>query len=362
MGHLRERKDSQGRTRYQMLVEIWKGGRKFYKSKTFNTKREANAWESKIRHEITAGMTTAESLKNHKLSDVIKKYLAEVLPSKPQNARNVTQHLSWWDKQIGGSNLSDILPSTIAEYRDKLLNEPTTFGKKRAPATVVRYLCSLSSVFETAIREWHWIEKNPVRLIRKPTVFNLRTRFLTEEECPRLLTACKESRNPYLFAVVAIALGSGMRRGEILGLKWKDVDFDKKLITLERTKNGSVRYVPMVGIVYDTLKGMFQKETIFDTSFLIFPSINPGKLLEIRTAWEHALKRAGIKDLRLHDLRHTCASFLAMSGASQRDIAEILGHRDLKMTHRYSHLSCQHLTDALERATERFMSNAQIDT
>lgn len=359
MAHIRIRKDKNGRVRYQILVEVWHGGRKYYKSKTCDTKRKALEWEGKIKHEIRSGIVTPESLKNRKLSEAIEKFINQVLPQKPKNSRNVHQHLNWWDDHIGQLGLSDITPSVIVECRDRLLKEPTALGKERAPATVVRYLSSLSSVFETAIREWHWVEKNPIRLIRKPTVSNARTRFLSEEECQRLLKATKESKNVYLYPVVAIALGSGMRRGEILNLRWQDIDFNKRLIFLGKTKNGSSRYVPMVGLVHKILLELYEKEKIIDSSFFIFPSINPGKQLEIRTAWEYALKRAEIKNLRFHDLRHSCASFLALSGSSQRDIAEILGHKDLKMTFRYSHLTNQHLAEALERASDRFITSVE---
>ena len=210
-------------------------------------------------------------------------------------------------------------------------------------------------MFEAAIKEWHWIEKNPVRMIRKPSISNSETRFLSEDECQRLLTACRESRNPYLYAIVMIAVSTGMRRGEILKLCWEDIDFDKRVITLKKTKNGTVRYVPMTESVYQIFKNCYAVETIFDPSFQVFPSLNPERYIDIRTAWEFALKRAQIVNFKFHALRHSCASFLAMSGASQRDIAEILGHKDLRMTLRYSHLTQQHLMDRLEQASEQFI-------
>lgn len=355
LGHIRERTDKKGRTRYQMIVEVWKDGRKFYKSKTCNTEKEAKAWGNKTRYEIDRGLVTQESLKSRKLSDAIEKYLAHVLPVKPRNSRNVEQHLKWWDEQLGNRQLTDVTAKEIAECRDRLLKEPTHQNKNRAPATVVRYLSSLSSLFETAIKEWHWIEKNPVKLIRKPTVSNARTRFLTEEECKKLLACCKESRNPYLYSIVVIALSTGMRRGEILGMRWQDVDFEKKLVVLPKTKNGSIRYVPIVGIAHQVLRTLADEETILDPSHHVFPSLNLERYLDIRTAWLFALKRAGITNFNFHDLRHSCASFLAMSGATQRDIAEILGHRDLRMTHRYSHLTQSHIAETLERAAEKFI-------
>jgi integrase len=361
MGHIRKRENKAGQTRYQMLVEVWRGGRKYFKSKTFNSEREARQWEKKIRYQIESGVISKESLRNRKLSDAIDKYVSEVLPHKPKNAKNVIQHLNWWKNQIGNTQLVDTIPSIIGECRDLLFKEPGKHRKQRAPATVVRYLSSLSAVFEAAIKEWHWTEKNPVRLIRKPSVSNARSRFLSEEESKKLMTACQESRNSFLYTIVVLALGTGMRKGEILKLKWENVDFEKKLIALKETKNGSNRYIPMVGFVHKALQKYAEEElalnqTHITPSYYLFPSLNPNRYMDIRTAWSFALKKACLSGVRFHDLRHSCASFLAMSGASQRDIAEILGHRDLRTTYRYSHLTQAHLAEALERANKKFIS------
>ena len=355
LGHVRKRQGKDGRNRYQMIVEVWKGGKKFYKAKTFATEKEAKSWGNKMRYEIETGHITKETLKNRKLSDAIEKYTIDVLPQKPKNARNVEQHLRWWNKQLGHLQLTEVTPGLVAECRDKLLKEPTQHNKTRAPATVVRYICSLSSVFETAIKEWHWIEKNPVRNIRKPTVSNARIRFLTKDECEKLLKCCKESRNPYLYPIVVLALSTGMRRGEILNLRYQDLDFNNKLITLRKTKNGSIGYVPMVANSFKILKTIFDSEKVIDLEHHLFPGLNLNRYLDIRTAWLFALKRAGIEGFTFHSLRHSCASFLAMSGATSREIAQILNQKDVRMADRYSHLTRGHTAEVLERATEKFM-------
>jgi integrase len=354
MGHIRERKDKKGRTRYQMLVEVWLGGRKFFKSKTCNSEKEAKNWEKKIRYEIESGIVTHESLKNRKLSEAIDKYITQQLTHK-KNAVNVIQHLTWWNKQLGNINLFNILPSMIGECRDLLLSQVGKHGRKLAPATVVKYLCSLSSVFEAAIKDWHWIEKNPIKLIRKPKISNARERSLNREECLRLLDCCKESKNTFLHLIVLLALSTGMRKGELLNLQFKDICWERKSITLHKTKNGKIRHIPLTEKAYSALLDYAKTETIVDPSFHLFPSLNPNKYMDIRTAWYFSLKKAGIKNLTFHDLRHSCGSFLAMSGASARDICEILGHSDIRMTQRYTHLSQPHLAEALERASEKFI-------
>lgn len=338
-----------------MLVEVIRGGKKHFKSKTFSSSQEAKNWEKKMLYEIDMGILTPENLKKRYFHEVIDRYIKLILPNYKRNYRNVLQHLNWWKRQLGNYLLNEVSPPLVANCRDILLNEPNLKGKKRAPATVVRYLASLSIVFEAAIKEWHWIEKNPVRLIKKPVINNARQRFLSEEECKSLLENCEKSSNSFLYPIVVLALFTGMRRREILNLTWEDIDFEKNTIRLRYTKNGSTRYVPMPRIVSATTKKLFESETIIDKGFYLFSGINPDKEIDIRSAWRHCIKRADLSGLRFHDLRHSCASFLAMSGANQRDIAEILGHKDIRMTHRYSHLTQKHLAEALEKAESRML-------
>jgi integrase len=113
--------------------------------------------------------------------------------------------------------------------------------------------------------------------------------------------------------------------------------------------------VRIISLSHQILRDLFESEPTIEPSFHIFPSLNLNRYLDIRTAWLFALKRANISDFTFHSLRHSCASFLAMTGASQRDIAEILGHKDLRMTYRYSHLSQDHLAEKLEKASEKFI-------
>lgn len=350
VGQIRERTDRNGNPRFQMIIDVTKRGQQFFKTRTFDTKKEAILWGRQTRYEIDKGLVTKELLKNRKLSDAIERYISEILPGKPKNARNVIQHLNWWKKQIGHHQLTEIPPHLIKECCGKLENEPTHQNKKRAPATIHRYIASLSSVFEAAIKDWNWIEKNPVKLIRKPSVSNARQRYLSEDECEKLLTSCLESRNPYLYSVVTLALGTGMRRGELLGLRWEDVDFKNRVITLKKTKNGSIRCIPLVEMIFNILKTLHDSEIIIDSTHQIFPSLNLERYLDIRTAWLFALKRADIKDFKFHDLRHSCASFLIATGSHMREVMEILGHKDMRSTIRYTHLTYQKLAESLQKA------------
>ena len=178
-----------------------------------------------------------------------------------------------------------------------------------------------------------------------------RTRFLTEDEITRLLKACAQSRNRYLPAIVTLAINTGMRKSEILGLTWERVELDKDLgfnarITLYDTKNGEPRGVPLNKAAIAALTALEPDSE--KRAGRVFVRKNGEEWGQIRTAFEKAIERAGLSDFRFHDLRHTAASHLAMRGRPLKEIQEVLGHKSFSMTLRYAHLSPMHLRTAVE--------------
>ena len=213
----------------------------------------------------------------------------------------------------------------------------------------------LSHACTVAVKEWQWMAVNPLVQISKPREAQGRTRFLSDEEKERLLATCRSSESMHLYPVVVLALSSGMRRGEILGLKWENIDLKNRRITLVQTKNGERRVVPLVGKANELVRDLFLKMEPEGYDF-VFPSPgNPTQSICIRTAWGTALKRARIKNFRFHDLRHSTASYLAMNGASLIEIAGILGHKTLQMVKRYSHLSEDHKAAVLEKMNRKWL-------
>jgi integrase len=198
-----------------------------------------------------------------------------------------------------------------------------------------------------AVTEWGWLDDSPMRKVTKPKEPRGRVRFLSDQERHQLLEACQASRNPYLHTIVVLALATGARRGELLGLRWPDVDLKRATLTFQETKNGERRAVPLTGQAL-TLMQQYAKVRRLNT-VLVFPDATGKKPGGIREAFEGAVKRAGIVDFRFHDLRHTAASYLAMSGASLAEIAEVLGHKTLAMVKRYAHLSEAHTRGVVER-------------
>jgi integrase len=167
------------------------------------------------------------------------------------------------------------------------------------------------------------------------------------------LDACKKSRNVFLHPIVVLALSTGMRKGEILGLRWKDVYFNSKRIIIQETKNGERRAVPLVGSALRLIKKLKVNCVGSLEDFIFHSPDSRARRCSIRTAWENAIKRAEIENFRFHDLRHSTASYLAMNGASLLEIADILGHKTLQMVKRYSHLSEDHKATVLEKMNKK---------
>lgn len=144
-----------------------------------------------------------------------------------------------------------------------------------------------------------------------------------------------------------------------MNLKWSDIDLARGSILLQTTKNGERRFVPLVGIALDLLKSRHANQSI---NLLVFPAPHsPSKPIDIRSAWETALEKAGISNFRFHDLRHTAASYLAMNQASLIEIGTLLGHKTVQMTKRYAHLSNTHIQSLSTALNNRIFSDFEVE-
>lgn len=187
----------------------------------------------------------------------------------------------------------------------------------------------------------------PFRRVSRPREPRGRVRFLSDEERDRLLAACRDSQNPHLYTIVVLALATGARKGELLGLRWLDVSLAQSRVTFHDTKNRDTRSVSLSGPALALLRD-HTKVRRLDTD-LVFPRQDGLRAIEIKKAWENVVRRADLDNFRFHDLRHSAASYLAMSGASLAEIAEVLGHRSLSMVQRYAHLSEAHTARVVAR-------------
>jgi integrase len=202
-----------------------------------------------------------------------------------------------------------------------------------------------------SVKEWGWSHENPVLKVTRLKEPRGRVRFLSDEERAALLIACKNSGSEYLYTAVVLALSTGARKMEILGLKWQGVDLTRRTITLHETKNGERRVLALESKALELMMQHAKIRTLHCA--FVFPGKFLDKPIDLTTPWKSALQRAGIKDFRFHDLRHSAASYLAMNGASLAEIAEILGHKTLSMVKRYSHLSDLHTSQVVARMNEK---------
>jgi integrase len=205
------------------------------------------------------------------------------------------------------------------------------------PATVNKELNCLKAMLNKAVA-WGYLQIQPLRGMKGLKEPPGRLRYLSPEEKVQLLDACTSPS--YLAPIVEIAMHTGMRRSEILALRWADIDLRRRAITLTHTKNNERRAIPVNASVGETLKHLPRH---LDTDML-FPHVN-GPM--VTRSFGRACRKAKLQNLRFHDLRHTFASYLAMGGFNLRTIQQLLGHRDLRMTSRYAHLSADHLQQAV---------------
>lgn len=345
MAYIEKRLHPSGSLVYRARIRV-KGSPNI--SETFPSRKLAKEWAARMEAEIRAGRYFQKEERHEKtFGEFIDRYIEKELPKNPKSLPKLKLQLTWWKRQLQDYFLCHIAPSMIAELKEKLLSEKTPRGGLRSPSTANRYLAALSKSFTVGIREWGWLKENPVQRVTKFKEGKARDRFLTKEEIARLLAVCKESKSSHLYAVVLFALSCGARKGEILGLKWQDLNFERATATFKATKNGELRTVPLSPQILECLRSERPKRVVL--SEYVFPS-HDGKLpADIRTAWENAIEEAGLKDICFHILRHTCASHLTMSGASTLEIAAILGHKTLAMVKRYSHLSITATAKALHR-------------
>lgn len=250
-----------------------------------------------------------------------------------------------------GQYLQDITPLMIEKFKAARMKELkktlTPDGKARGlkPATVNRNLQCLKSIFNKAIAWGKFSGRNPVQQVKLFKENNKRVRFLEKEEIVKLLANC----NKHLRPIVVIALNTGMRRGELLGLKWRDIDIKRGVITLWNTKNGEKREVP----INEQVKTALIRTRKNPGSEYVFCNQDGTPFTQNRKSFCTALRKSGIKDFKFHDLRHSFASHLVMAGVDLNTVREILGHKSLQMTLRYSHLSPDHKKRAVDILSKR---------
>jgi integrase len=265
---------------------------------------------------------------------------------------NQLNRAAYWLKEFRDTPIKAIKTKHIRKAIEKLSKRNTlkTDGsgdrsdKPLSSNTVIRYKVVLSAIFKFAIKK-DYLTDNPVNGIDVQAASNIINRYLTEDELSNLMRVCKRSSWEKLHLLVLMAITTGMRKSELTGLRWSDIDFKKNLAKLDDTKNGEPRLNPIPAPAMAELLNFREVG-----NGLIFHSpTKPDTAFDFTKRWKAALKEAGIENFRFHDLRHTAASYLVMGGATLYEAAEILGHKSTETTKRYAHLSTDHKAKVAER-------------
>lgn len=275
--------------------------------------------------------------------------------------RSKTYIIKGLKKEFSGKVLSQISYHDLISFQTKLRSTRGAKGGILTVATVNRYMACLRHIFALAV-EWGKLEHNPFDKGRSLQLRenNKRERFLTEDEIQRLLAECPTAHERFqgkfvngtqaihLKDFIIISINTGMRKGEVLSLKWDQIRGN--LIYLRETKTDMARQIPINDDLAECLRSIRTRKMKqgIDSKFVICDE-KGRRIKDIRTSFNSALKRAGIMNFRPHDLRHTFASHFLMRTRDMKSLQEILGHTEMKTTMRYSHLLEGHKQDCMNQ-------------
>ena len=351
MAQIREVKNKKGIS-YKVVVRK-KGYKPEYK--TFSRKTEAKDWALDVESQMKNG-TWGNSIEGEigtiqTVKDLIDYFEENVAPQKYSKAYQYKVMYNWWRDKIGNVKLSELDSPLLIYCMNLLSSEPPDKPYKKheykSNSTVRKYLFALSAVLRYGKRSLKVINRNPMSDVDKPKKKKGVPRFLSDDEKKLLLNACKEySEQLHLFVILAIF--SGGRYNEIRTLKVESIDFENNMLLFTETKNGESRGVPIYDRIMTMVSNYLEKNNI--KSGYIFLN-KRGKLAYLKGAFEAVVKKTGIKDFRLHDCRHTYASYLAQNGAELLEIANLMGHKNLNQVQIYAHLTQKHTAKVVRKMT-----------
>jgi len=320
----------------------------------FPTKSKAREHYQKCKHEQAEQRFNPERYQRGRyelLRDTIDRFL---MGNTKKNQKNDDIYATWWKTHYGNLPLNQITPLLLEEAMGQLEEKgysrrkgSTEKKKSYAPQTVLHYMKFLRHLLNLAIRDGK-LERNPFAQVTLPKVSQGRTRFLSPEEEEQLLKTLGAVYAPW----ARVAILTGMRKSEQLTLRWQDVDLEQGLVTLPSTKSGGVQYVHL----NEEAKTILRSFQSWQYSPWVFPSKNPASHINVRNfygrIYSPSVKRANLKGVTWHTLRHTFASRLAMNGQTEGTIATLLRHSTTLLVRRYAHLSPTHLQKAVEGISE----------
>ena len=314
-------------------------GKVIYESSGSDKFRDAEALLIQRRQAIKEGkQPEIRKITNHTFNELTEKYLSWI-NGRQKSARVKSYIISQLVNTFGSLPLRRFNTVIVEQLQTDLMGR----GLKNSSCNKV--LNILKHMFTKAV-EWDMVESEVLKRVRKVKLLqdnSKRLRYLSKEECQALINSC----DPHLKPVVITALNTGMRRGEILNLKWDQVDLRHGFILLDVTKNGERREIP----INKTLEALFLDKSLIrrlDVPYVFYDPVTGKPYQNVKRSFKTALRKAKIRDFHFHDLRHTFASHLVMSGVDITTVKELLGHKTLTMTLRYSHLAPSHKVKAVD--------------
>jgi integrase len=359
---IRERLDKHGKPRFHVQVRIAGFPAR---TNSFKTERLAKRWATTIEAEMIEGRAFRNvEARRRSFADAIDRYVKEIVPAK-RDARTRLIRLRWWRDKLGRLKLAEVSPAAIIEARSKLARDPFTRSKphskrsivkegeqrtfNRSSATLDRYHAAGSHVFSVARREWQWVQHNPFESVGRLGEARNRVRFLSEEERERLLT--ETAKAPQLHTLVVLALATAARAGELVNLRWSDVDLRAGRLLLRVTKNAQERTAWVTGEALRLLKEHGKVRRLDDDR--VFTS-EKGRLYRHAKPFEAACEAAKVEDISFHGLRHSAATYLAREGATEQQLKAIGGWKS-GVVSKYVHLAAEDAKDVLQRMNERIL-------
>jgi len=308
----------------------------------------------------TAANDQSSAVRSHTLADLIDAYMAAYAGADGA----IGSRLAYWRDTLGARAAAEIVPDDIADALSHLAEQRgrTFMGRDKetgtaryklrsrpiAETTGNRYLTSLGSVYKWARRR-RLLPRgfvSPTRGVERAPANNTRVRYLDVAERERLLAVCRVAPWGRLYLLVLMAITTGARRGELLALRWRDLDLERHTASVATSKNGEPRTLVLTSTVLAEIERIRSRRP---DDFVFASDRRPGRAMRIEGAFRKACALARIENFRFHDTRHTCASYLAQHGASLLEIADTLGHRQLAMVRRYAHLSIESRARLAER-------------
>jgi integrase len=309
-------------------------GRMHYESSNSDKFRNAETLLHKRKTDIKAGkQVEIKKIGNHSFEELTEQYIKWA--ERQRCFKSKIFLINQLADKFGNLPLRRFTTMLVEQFQTERL-------QRNKPATVNRLFATISHMFTKAV-DWDMVEEEILKQIRKVKMLpenNRRLRYLSKEECQRLINSCDSHLKP----IVITALNTGMRKGEILNLKWEQVDLKHGFILLDITKNGERHEIPINNTLRATLLSLQRR---LDIPYVFYDKSTGKPFRDVRKSFATAIRRAGIHDFRFHDLRHAFSSHLVMSGVDLATVKELLNHKSLTMTLRYAHLAPSHRVKAV---------------